>query len=630
MRIKEIRISNFRSVKKECVSLSAFNSFVGPNGAGKSTILQALNVFFGEINTFSDEDFHNRNTKDNISITVTFHQLSDEAEEEFKHYVRGGKLVVAAEVAKDESGGFKRTIKGERLIFLPFKEYFDAKDARTRSEIFKNLQNRCDGIANATNENDRVAALTSYEDSVPEAEKELVSSDAEFFGISKGVHKFQRHVCWVYVPAVKEASSESEEAKASHLGKLIQHTIRSRMDYDAELERIRAEAFSSYSQLLSDQRAHLGDLQTRLAERLQAVVMTDADLELDWKKDERSVSVQEPIAQVLLSERGYIDRVEKFGHGLQRSFLLVILQELMAVDTNVSPTLLLGCEEPELYQHPPQARHLAEILSQLAGGDAQVLVTTHSPHFVDVNHFDGIKVCKNIGGAAKVSDSSFSEVLRSYNDAFAKPLENENQARTKLAIQIQPKFNDVFFSELVVLVEGISDLACIESYLYLSGNRAAFQKSGAAIIVCEGKSSLALTITVMKIFGIPFHAIFDCDGEYEEKFAKNPDKYRRAHDEHIRDNDAILSLAGHKPLGQFPPNDILLENLTAWQFNIEHILDDEFGDDKEACLQAGRDAVGNLPSARKYPLFVAASMSAAWDMGKRFPAFEKVITRILP
>jgi hypothetical protein len=56
----------------------------------------------------------------------------------------------------------------------------------------------------------------------------------------------------------------------------------------------------------------------------------------------------------------------RFGHGLQRSFLLAILQELASIEASSEEdnksqnrTLIFGCEEPELYQHPPQARHLS-------------------------------------------------------------------------------------------------------------------------------------------------------------------------------------------------------------------------------------------------------------------------------
>ncbi|MDO6457549.1 ATP-dependent endonuclease [Celeribacter halophilus] len=619
MKIEEIRIQNFRSIKDEAIKLTSFNAFVGPNGAGKSTVLQALNAFFGEISTFTEDDFHGRNCDEPIKITVTFGELSEAANEDFAHYVRAGKLVVHVKVEQDANGSFKATRRGERLIFPEFKAFFEAGNATEKGRIFKELRERFPDLPNATNANDRQNALIEYENALSEEQKELTESGDELFGISKGVDKFHRHICWVYVPAVKDASSEAEEAKGSHLGKLIQHTIRSRMNYEADLERIREDAFRDYAKLLSDQRIHLEDLQGRLSEKLQSAVMTDADLQLDWKQDEKSVSVQAPIAQVQLSERGHLDRVEKFGHGLQRSFLLVILQELMAVDNDASPTLLLGCEEPELYQHPPQARHLADILMELTGGDAQVLLTTHSPYFINVEHFDGIKVCRNHAGATTVSSSTFSAVVHNYNGAFNKPLSNENQAKTKLAIQTQPKFNEIFFADRVVLVEGISDFACLEAFLRLSGRRADFRKAGAAIVVCDAKSSLALTLLILKSFNIQYHAIFDCDADCDERYSQ----------EHIRDNNAIFALAGHSKLENFPQDNVFHDNLTAWRFSIEAILDEEFGDEKKVCKEAGRDAAGQLKGANKQPLYVAAAMEKAWELGKRFPTLAKVIDTIL-
>ena len=48
MKIKSIRIENFRSFQDETIVLNSYSCFVGPNGAGKSTVLAALNVFFQE------------------------------------------------------------------------------------------------------------------------------------------------------------------------------------------------------------------------------------------------------------------------------------------------------------------------------------------------------------------------------------------------------------------------------------------------------------------------------------------------------------------------------------------------------------------------------------------------------
>lgn len=137
LQIKTVKIVNFRSIVDETINLTKYNSFVGPNGAGKSTTLHALNVFFGEINSFSDEDFHARNTEKPIKITVIFCDLSEEAAEEFKHYARAGQLIVHAEVSKADDGSFKRVIRGERLIFPPFREYFEAATAKDRGIVFR-------------------------------------------------------------------------------------------------------------------------------------------------------------------------------------------------------------------------------------------------------------------------------------------------------------------------------------------------------------------------------------------------------------------------------------------------------------------------------------------------------------
>lgn len=81
MKIKSMRIENFRSFQDDTVSLNRYSCFVGPNGAGKSTVLAALNVFFQErhasatdISKLVDEDYFSKNTSHPIrdSLKKTF------------------------------------------------------------------------------------------------------------------------------------------------------------------------------------------------------------------------------------------------------------------------------------------------------------------------------------------------------------------------------------------------------------------------------------------------------------------------------------------------------------------------------------------------------------------------------
>src|SRR5690348_15471568 len=99
MRIKRIRIKNFRSFVDETIELDSYTCLVGANGAGKSTLLCALNVFFREstnateVESLSAEDFHSRNTAERIEITLTFNELSQAAREALSDYVRNDELI---------------------------------------------------------------------------------------------------------------------------------------------------------------------------------------------------------------------------------------------------------------------------------------------------------------------------------------------------------------------------------------------------------------------------------------------------------------------------------------------------------------------------------------------------------
>ena len=93
MKLTELKIEKFRSFKNETIRFDDYNCLVGPNGSGKSVVLMALNVFFREnastvtdVITLSEEDFHHRNIKEPVKITLTFEDLSETAQEDFKHY----------------------------------------------------------------------------------------------------------------------------------------------------------------------------------------------------------------------------------------------------------------------------------------------------------------------------------------------------------------------------------------------------------------------------------------------------------------------------------------------------------------------------------------------------------------
>lgn len=77
-------------------------------------------------------------------------------------------------------------------------------------------------------------ALRKYEAAGPE-QCALIPSEDPFYGVSKGQGRLQRHMQWVYIPAVKDASSEQAEGKSTALGKLPARTVRAKVNFSEGL-----------------------------------------------------------------------------------------------------------------------------------------------------------------------------------------------------------------------------------------------------------------------------------------------------------------------------------------------------------------------------------------------------------
>ena len=377
MRIDSVRIENFRSFEDGTVPFNNYACLVGPNGVGKSTVLTALNVFFREFeNTPTDlsqleqEDFHFRNTAVPIRITVTFADLSEEAQDDFSDYVRQGTLVVTADATFNGANG-KAQVKqyGQRLGMTALRPFFEASGGGKRvpelRALYNGLRETYTGLPAPGTKEAMVTALREFEAARPD-ECVLIPSEDQFYGFSKGVNRLATHVQWVYVPAVKDATTEQVEARNSALGKLLARTVRSKTNFDETIQTLRTQMQQQYQGLLDDSQHVLNDISTSLQLRIAEWAHPDARLRLEWKQDpEKSVRVEEPWAHILAGEGEFEGELARFGHGLQRSYLLALLQELAGTDDAAGPTLILACEEPELYQHPPQARHLAAVLNTL-------------------------------------------------------------------------------------------------------------------------------------------------------------------------------------------------------------------------------------------------------------------------
>jgi putative ATP-dependent endonuclease of the OLD family len=265
MKISSLQMKNFCAFHDVTLALKDYTCLVGPNGSGKSTVLGALNTFFREenntpinLNQLSEEDFHQRNTADPIEITLTFKNLSGEAQKDFADYCRQGQLVVSA-VATSNAASGKAEMKqqGHRLGLRVFQGFFravgDKKAAPELRELYDEIRTTYGDLPPPGAKDAMVAALHKYEAERRE-QCELIPSEDQFYGFSKGANRLAKYIQWVYVPAVKDVTKEQVEARDMVLGKLLARTVRSKINFSDSITDLRNKTREQYQRVLDESR----------------------------------------------------------------------------------------------------------------------------------------------------------------------------------------------------------------------------------------------------------------------------------------------------------------------------------------------------------------------------------------
>ncbi|MEX1269637.1 MAG: ATP-dependent endonuclease [Balneolaceae bacterium] len=640
MKIESVRVENFRSFKDETIVLDDYSCCVGANGSGKSTVLHALNVFFRQfkdsqtdLSKLTKEDFHHKDTSKEIKITVTFGSLSQQAEEDLADYVRQGKLIVSALAMYDEKSETAEVKQyGNRLGFEDFAEYFEKEKAGVKAgelkDLFLKLKKQYPELRSETTKANMASALRDYEADHPD-ECTLLPSEDQFYGISRGVNRLAPHIQWVFIPGAKDATEESEESRNSALGQLLERTVRSKVNFTDKISDIQTQAREEYQQLLGAEQSILDEISQSLQSRLTSWAHPDISAQVRWKQDpDKSVRIEEPWAYIRIGERGFEGDLARFGHGLQRSYLLALLQELALIDDDDAPKLIMGIEEPELYQHPPQARHLAEVLQNLSNRETQVLLCTHNPLFIPGDNFDKVRIVRESGypSYTTVTHLSYDDLAQELEKVGEK-LHKETGMVAKLYPSLNPIINEMFFCKILILVEGPEDLAFITSILMLTGKFDKFRSYGCHIVPVNGKSNLIKPLAMSKLLNIPTYVIFDADTDKDGIADENKRNSEVAR--HKKDNRAILNLQGYESENEWPENHIIKDNLTCWKTNIGSEVENEIGADWQNFKQEAEKLYDNAGGLNKNPLVIAKILELAWSDEKKSEVLSKLADRII-
>lgn len=638
MKIESVRIENFRGFSDETISFDDYVCFVGPNGAGKSTILVALNVFFRQykdsktdLSKLSAEDFHHKNVRDPIKITITFCDLSAEAQADLSDYVRQDKLIVSAVAKYDDSVSERAEVRqfGNRLGMEDFRVYFEAdkrgESAVSLKQIYTELRSKFPGFDDAKTKPAMASALQDFEANNRSA-CILIPSEDQFYGATKGANRLAPHVQWVFVPAVKDITEESQESKTSGLGQLLARTVRSKVDFSDKVTKLRDSLRQDYQSMLDAEQSVLDGLSGSIEMKLKDWVHPAVTAKVLWTQDaDKSVRVDEPWAFVRIGERGFEGELARFGHGMQRSFMLSLLQELAGADETNTPNMILAIEEPELYQHPPQARYLAEVLHDLASDNAQVVVCSHSSLFIPGDDFETVRVVRDSGApsCSSVSQLSYAN-LASTLRAAGQNLLKEQGMLAKLYPSLNPGINEMFFCRVLVLVEGIEDVAHLSAYLSLLQLMTKFRKCGCHIVPVGGKSELVRPVAMAKQLDIPVFVVVDADTDTDT------DNQKQEHiTKHKQDNKAVLALMGYGAESDWPSGHIWKDDFVMWQHNLTKLVEYEIGGNWANHVNAAAVHYGQPGGLKKNPLAISRAHESAWKSGDKSASLEKLANALI-
>jgi predicted ATP-dependent endonuclease of OLD family len=635
MKLSKLNIKHFRCYSDETIHFGDYTCVVGAGGAGKSTILTALRILFRDATESTTdlfnlhrEDFHKKDITTDIAITATFTNLDAEAQEEFKHYFRHGELVVSA-VAKWDEKNQSAEVKqyGERLGIPEFKDFFEHFDDKAAAVLprYDALREKYSSLPAAKQKPAMEAALHAFESEHPEQLK-LIASSEEFYGFTRGANKLRKYVEWVFIPAVKDASTEQVEGKKTALGQLLERTVRSKISFTDKLSQLLSETRQKYGSILEENQNALTTLSESLSGRLKEWAHPNASLILNWKNDSsRQVSIADPLAEVLAGEGRFQGPLSRFGHGLQRCFLLALLQELSGCKDSGNPRLILACEEPELYQHPPQARYMSTVLQNLSEENSQVIITTHSPYFISGRGFEDVRVVRQelLNEQPSIRHAEFDVLSRRLGE-----VRNDNRPaprgmQFKVEQALQPTLNEIFFSPVVILVEGLEDVAYLSTYFLISNRMDEFRRLGCHIVATSGKSSMLSPLVITGLLGIPTFVIFDADGH-----ERREDK--RA--QHARDNTALMRACGLEAPDPFPAVVFTSSSLVVWPTEIGAVVKESLTNEAwRRCEDEVRQANGlqGVDGLEKNSLFIGSVLAKIYDEGRRSAILEELCNQIL-
>lgn len=495
MKIKRIHIENFRSIKMLDFEPGPYCVLIGENNSGKSNILRALNLALGETwpseRSFSEEDFHNQDTSGDIVIQVFF----DETVEEWRN-------------------NFKLEIAGLELRCKVYKRKVKNKPAGSLSVDYVCIDPKGDEL---------------------KAPAEPLKKGQKYKGPWLPVRvtsELRGRIPLIYVGVQREYDRHSPTSRWSVLRRLLNEVNTAFLNdktqikvtkSDGTVERMtRREAFES---AVKDAYAYLrtNDF-VEIEKRLAANALEQMGLDPERDKVELHFESHDPTnafrsLQLYVEQMGITSPAGEVGAGLQSAIVVACFRTYEELKREGA---VFAIEEPEVFLHPHRARYFAGVLRGLSEKGNQVVVTTHSPIFVQLDQPETVALVRR-------TESHGTTVKQAAVHALA---ENDRKA-LRLLTEFDTQRNELFFARSVLLVEGATEKLLLPLIFEKLGYD--LNRLGISVVEVGGKTKIPLFAKICRAMEIPFVVLADYDVKeinpsWSEKRKKREKESNRKHE----------------------------------------------------------------------------------------------------
>ncbi|MEE9402530.1 MAG: AAA family ATPase [Desulfobacteria bacterium] len=515
MKIREVTIRNWRSIRTVTLSAHDLMIFIGQNNHGKSNILSAMLFFFGETG-LDGLDFH-RDTKE-LFVEVVFGDLDDADRTTFKKYVTAKNTMKVRKVATNECGfsyhGYIEAPEEDWLREACISTYTKREDAQALplSDLLP-------------------AAGRITKDAFREAQEKYIQQhrdDLSFsYGIEEGPFLGAKNVAKgifgevYFVPSVKKAEDDLSTKGRSVFSALYARVINKMSETNNEF-RDAKERIASLMRILNRTNEDGTENRARPAELTSFEKSLDEELK-NWAAT-IDVEITPPniddifkIGATVWVDDGIRTDVGRKGQGLQRALIFALVRSLAKLahqegqenrategddrkgsSRQASRSSYFILEEPELYLHPQAQRELFDSLVELSKGESQVLLCTHSSSFISLDRYRSVCVVR------KNTVEEGTTVFQCTEDLFPEAREKD---LFNITYWINPDRGELFFAQKVVLTEGPTD----KMVLPLLAHKLGIFRHDYTLVDCGSKDSMPSYIQLLNRFEIPYVVVYDRD-----------------------------------------------------------------------------------------------------------------------